>query len=178
MIIPAIDIRNGKCVRLTQGNYNKETVFDEDPIKIAKRWQSCGAKKIHIVDLDAAKQNNNNYEIIKKILESVKIPIQVGGGIRNITIAKEMINIGVEQIIFGTAAIEHPEEIHLSLKEFGDEKIIVGIDSQNGFVKTRGWINNTGIKIQEIVKKMETLGVKKYMFTDTLKDGTLHHPNF
>ena len=89
-----------------------------------------------------------------------------------------MINIGVEQIIFGTAAIEHPEEIHLSLKEFGDEKIIVGIDSQNGFVKTRGWINNTGIKIQEIVKKMETLGVKKYMFTDTLKDGTLHHPNF
>ena len=178
MIIPAIDIRNGKCVRLTQGNYNKETVFDEDPIKIAKRWQSCGAKKIHIVDLDAAKQNNNNYEIIKKILESIKIPIQVGGGIRNITIAKEMINIGVEQIIFGTAAIEHPEEIHLSLKEFGDEKIIVGIDSQNGFIKTRGWINNTGIKIQEIVKKMENLGVKKFMFTDTLKDGTLHHPNF
>lgn len=178
-IIPAIDIRNGKCVRLTQGNYNQETIFDENPVNVARKWVEHGAKKLHIVDLDGAREGeNNNFRLINKIKKTTKIPVQVGGGIRNFNTAKQMLNNGVDHIIFGTAAIENPEEIKHSVDQLGKDKIIVGIDSQNDYVKTRGWLKKTSVKIIDLLFEMERIGVNKFMFTDTLKDGTLQHPNF
>ena len=147
-IIPAIDIRNGKCVRLTQGNYNQETIFDENPLNVARKWVEQGAIKLHIVDLDGAKEGkNNNFRLINQIKKTTNIPLQVGGGIRNFSIAKQMLNNGVDHIIFGTAAIENPEEVKHSVDELGKNKIIVAIDSQNDYVKTRGWLKKTSVKI-------------------------------
>ena len=178
-IIPAIDIRNGKCVRLTQGNYNQETIFDENPLNVARKWVEQGAIKLHIGDLDGAKEGeNNNFRLINQIKKTTNIPLQVGGGIRNFSTAKQMLNNGVDHIIFGTAAIENPEEVKHSVDELGKNKIIVAIDSQNGYVKTRGWLKKTSVKIIDLLFEMEKIGVNRFMFTDTLKDGTLQHPNF
>ncbi|MBI21749.1 MAG: 1-(5-phosphoribosyl)-5-[(5-phosphoribosylamino)methylideneamino]imidazole-4-carboxamide isomerase [Chloroflexi bacterium] len=178
-IIPAIDIRNGKCVRLTQGNYNQETIFDENPLNVARKWVEFGAKKLHIVDLDGSREGeNNNFKLINQIKKTTNISVQVGGGIRNFNTAKQMLNNGVDRIIFGTAAIENPEEVKKSIDELGKNKIIVALDSQNGYVKTRGWLKKTSVKVIDLLFEMERIGVNRFMFTDTLKDGTLQHPNF
>ena len=178
-IVPAIDLRNGKCVRLTRGDYSKETIFEGDPVSIANKWIESGATRLHVVDLDGAKiGKRKNEEIVNKIVRSVNIPIQLGGGIRDSDTAERMIGLGIDRVIFGTAAIESPSEIEHSIKKLGPDKIIVGIDTLEGIVKTRGWVNTTSTKGKTLIKNMEDIGVKRFMFTDTSKDGTLLHPNF
>lgn len=178
-IIPAIDIRNGKCVRLRQGKYDLETIFDNDPVLVAKKWEQAGARRLHIIDLDGARDGRRkNAEVVNSIVKSVGIPIQLGGGIRTAKDASELIKLGVDRIIFGTAAVESPQEIHKSKEIIGTEKIIVGIDANQNNVRVRGWLEDSGLTIIELVKKMESLGIKRFMYTDVNRDGMLTHPNF
>src|SRR3990167_7250345 len=159
LIIPAIDIKSGKCVRLFQGRMDKETVYSDDPVSVAKRWEDEGAEFLHIVDLDGAVSGApKNKEIIGNIIKAVKIPVEVGGGIRNIDSINEYISMGSRKVIIVTTAFENPELVHEVCKIFSD-KIIVGIDAKNGKVAVRGWEDVTETSAAVLAKKFEGMGV-------------------
>jgi phosphoribosylformimino-5-aminoimidazole carboxamide ribotide isomerase len=177
-IIPAIDLRNGKCVRLYQGDYGKETVFSDKPVEVALRWQSEGARRLHIVDLDgAAKGEPSNLEAIEDIIAAIDIPIQVGGGIRSLDTIEKLLNIGAERAILGTVAVEKPDLVEEACLKFG-EQIIVSIDAKDCLVATRGWLEKSKVEASELGKQMVKLGVKRFIYTDISRDGTLTSPNF
>lgn len=178
ILFPAIDIRNGKCVRLTQGDYEQEQIYSDSPVDIAKQWESEGATYIHIVDLDGAKTGEmTNLTTIESIVQSIQIPVQVGGGIRSMESLQSYHSIGVSRMIIGTAAIDDKSFLREALKMYG-EKIAVSIDARNGMVATNGWIQISDIKAVDLVKELELLGVKTIIYTDILKDGMLAGPNF
>lgn len=178
IIFPAIDIRGGKCVRLYQGKYDKETVYNNDPIAIAKKWQKLGAKYLHIVDLDGALTGELvNKGLIKEIVENVDIPIQVGGGIRTLDRAKEILDLGVERIIVGTSAIKKEGFVEELVRVF-DKKIVVSIDAKNGYVCVDGWTNSSDMRAVDFAKELERKGVNTIVYTDISKDGTMIGPNF
>ena len=176
-IIPAIDLLNGKCVRLNQGNYNEVTKFNSDPVKQAQTWESQGAKRLHLVDLDGAKTGKPINDLtIKEIRKSITIPIQLGGGIRSIDRAKELFGIGIDRIILGTIAIEQPELVkHLS-KEY-PKRVAVGIDAKEGMVATRGWLKESEISSLDLAKQLNDLELAAIISTDIATDGTLKGPN-
>lgn len=177
-IIPAIDLRNGKCVRLYQGDYEKETIFSSKPVEVALRWQSEGARRLHIVDLDgAAKGKPCNLEAIENIIAAIDIPIQFGGGIRSIETIEQLLRIGVERAILGTVAVEKPDLVQEVCLRFG-EQIIVSIDAKDRLVATRGWLQKSQVSASELANKMVELGVKRFIYTDISRDGTLTSPNF
>ena len=177
LIIPAIDIKGGKCVRLFQGRMDKETVYSDDPVSVAKRWENEGAEFLHLVDLDGAVSGvPKNKEIIGNIIKAVKIPVEVGGGIRNIDSIKEYIFMGAQKVIIGTTALENPELVHEACKMHSD-KIMVGIDAKNGQVAVRGWKDVTGTSASALAKKFEGMGVSGIIYTDISRDGTLSGPN-
>ena len=177
LIIPAIDIKGGKCVRLFQGKMDKETVYSDDPVSVAKRWENEGAEFLHLVDLDGAVSGApKNKEIIGNIIKAVKIPVEVGGGIRNIDSIKEYIFMGAQKVIIGTTALENPELVHEACKMHSD-KIMVGIDAKNGQVAVRGWKDVTGTSASALAKKFEGMGVSGIIYTDISRDGTLSGPN-
>ena len=176
-IIPAIDLLNGKCVRLNQGNYNEVTKFNSDPVKQAQVWENQGAKRLHLVDLDGAKTGEPVNDLtIKEIKKSISIPIQLGGGIRNINRAKELLDIGIDRIILGTIAIEKPELVRILSKEY-PKRIAVGIDSKEGMVATRGWLKKSEITSIELAKQLNDLELAAIISTDISTDGTLKGPN-
>ena len=176
-IIPAIDLLNGKCVRLNQGNYNEVTKFNSDPVRQAQDWESQGAKRLHLVDLDGAKTGEPINDItIKKIRKSISIPIQLGGGIRNVNRAKELLDNGIDRIILGTIAIENPDLVKFLSQEY-PKRIAIGIDSKEGIVATRGWIKESRITALELVKRLNDLELAAIISTDILTDGTLNGPN-
>lgn len=178
LIIPAIDLRDGKYVRLKQGNYALETIYGSDPVAIAKNWQTAGAKALHVVDLDGAKTGQlANLEAIKKIITALNIPVQVGGGVQSVTELKQLLSLGVSKVIIGTLALEDEEQLVKLLASYG-EKIIVSLDSKNGQLAKRGWLENSGQELLETAVKLEKLGVKSFIYTDVLKDGTLSQPNY
>tara|TARA_A100001037_G_scaffold306836_1_gene356740 strand:+ start:3988 stop:4725 length:738 start_codon:yes stop_codon:yes gene_type:complete len=178
-IIPAIDIKNGKCVRLFQGNYSKEKVFGNDLLEIASRWIDLGAKRLHIVDLDGAKDGSQkNISLIKKLVEFSDIPVQIGGGVRKFTDAKYLFELGVDKIIFGTSAVENPNEIVSTIEKFGSKFVIVGIDAKNGIVQTNGWLLDSELKSNILFNNMINLGVEQFIYTDITRDGTLSEPNY
>ena len=177
-IIPAVDIKGGKCVRLYQGDYNQETVFSEDPVAMAKQWQSQGARRLHIVDLDgAAIGQPENLPIIEAIVKQTGLPVQLGGGIRDEATVVRLLGIGVRRVILGTVAIEQPELIQGLCRKFG-QAIIVGIDARDGFVATRGWKHSTTVPALELAQQMAALGVPRLLYTDIKRDGTLTEPNY
>ncbi len=177
-IIPAIDLRNGKCVRLYQGDYEKETIFSNKPVEVALRWQSEGARRLHLIDLDgAAKGELCNLEAIEDIIAAIDIPVQVGGGIRSLETIEQLLNIGVERTILGTVAVEKPELVEAACRKF-DEQIIVSIDARDRLVATRGWLQKSQVAASELAKQMVNLGVKRFIYTDISRDGTLTSPNF
>ena len=177
IIIPAIDIKKGKCVRLLQGRMDKETVFSDDPAAIAQRWEKEGAEIIHIVDLDGAVQKHpENLDSIKKILETIKIPVQAGGGIRDERTIKMYLDLGVAKVIIGTEAIKNPKMVKEACKAFPG-RIIVGIDARNGLVAIEGWTRTTGVKAVELAKEFENSGVAAINFTDIHRDGMQTGPN-
>ena len=177
-IIPAIDLRGGKCVRLYQGDYNQETVFSKDPVDVARHWQSLGARRLHIVDLDgAAKGRICHFSIISSIVAAVKIPVQAGGGIRTMKSIDKLIDAGVDRVILGTAAIENQGLIKESCKWFGN-RIIAGVDARNGYVATRGWVKSSEVTAIELIKCMQSVGIGRFIYTDISRDGTLTEPNF
>ena len=177
-IIPAIDLRNGKCVRLYQGDYEKETVFSDDPVAMALRWQSEGAGRLHLVDLDGAAEGEpRNLDVIERILAAVDIPVQVGGGIRSLDTIEQLLDLNVSRAILGTVAIENPDLIEEACRRFGN-RIIVGIDARDGLIATRGWLQQSSTTAGELAVDMVGLGARRFIYTDISRDGTLTGPNF
>ena len=177
-LIPAIDLRNGKCVRLYQGDYGKETIFSDDPISVALRWQSEGARRLHIVDLDGAAQGKpGNLDTIEDMVAAIDIPAQVGGGIRTTETIEQLFAAGVERAILGTVAVEKPDLVKEACQRFGD-RIIISIDARDRIVATRGWIQKSEVIASELASKMIGLGATLFIYTDISRDGTLTSPNF
>lgn len=171
-------MRNGKCVRLYQGDYQQETIFDDDPLAVALRWQSLGAPRIHIVDLDGAAAGEVvNLEIIGTIANAVLVPTQLGGGIRNLETISKLLIMGVERVILGTVAVENKELVQEACRKYA-ESIIVSIDARDGQVATRGWLKGTQLKAVQLAHEMAALGVRRFIYTDITKDGTLTGPNY
>ena len=177
IIFPAIDLRGGKCVRLIQGDFDKETVYSDDPQATALKWQNLGAKFLHVVDLDGARAGSpQNLPAIKNILDAVKIPIEVGGGIRTIDDMEKLLSLGVRRVILGSVAVENPALVKEAVQKFGD-KIVVGIDARNSFVAVHGWEKSSAVKAGELAKKIVAAGVKTIIYTDISKDGMLSGVN-
>jgi phosphoribosylformimino-5-aminoimidazole carboxamide ribotide isomerase len=166
-IIPSIDIRDGRCVRLYQGDYNRETVFSDDPLDVALKWQSMGAPRLHIVDLDGAASGEIlNLDVIKEIVGAMLIPTQLGGGIRDLATIEKLLKTGVERVILGTVAVVNQSLVREALERF-HESII-----------THGWLQDTGEVAMELAKTMVEMGARRFVYTDISRDGTLTEPNF
>jgi len=178
IIIPAIDIKDSKCVRLTQGRMEDETVYSTDPSEVAARWAGSGAGLIHLVDLDGAVEGNaKNYEVIKKIASSVDVPVQIGGGIRDAKTAELYLSTpGVKRIIIGTAASEDPVFLSALTKKYPG-RIAVGIDAKDGLVAIKGWVKVTQERAVDMAKRLEGQGVACIIYTDISRDGMLMGPN-
>jgi phosphoribosylformimino-5-aminoimidazole carboxamide ribotide isomerase len=177
-IIPAVDLKQGQCVRLYQGDYTQETIFSDDPAEVALKWQSLGATRLHIVDLDGAAAGELcNLEIITEIARSVLIPTQVGGGIRDMDAIDRLLKAGVERVILGTAAVENPELVEEMCRRFG-ERLVVSIDAREGRVATRGWYKGTELEVVAFARNVARLGVRRFIYTDISRDGTLTEPDF
>ncbi|MCH5202514.1 MAG: 1-(5-phosphoribosyl)-5-[(5-phosphoribosylamino)methylideneamino]imidazole-4-carboxamide isomerase [Oscillospiraceae bacterium] len=176
-IIPAIDIKDGNCVRLTKGDYDTVQKVAKNPYIVAENFKKAGAKYMHMVDLDGAKEGTmKNADLICDVAKSSGLLVDVGGGIRNMQAIEYYLNRGVNQVVLGSVAIKDPKIVIDAVRNFGD-KIIVGIDAMEGKVKTEGWTDGSDIYFTELAKRMEDVGVEKFIFTDINRDGTLTGPN-
>ena len=177
IIFPAIDLRGGKCVRLIQGDFDKETVYSDDPAATALKWQAAGAKFLHVVDLDGARAGSpQNIATIKKILNAVNIPIEVGGGIRTLNDVEKVLSLGVRRVILGSVAVENISLVAAAVKRFGD-RIVVGIDARGGFVAVHGWEKSSSVTVDKLAKEIVAAGVQTIIYTDIAKDGMLSGVN-
>ena len=177
LIIPAVDIKNGKCVRLLQGRLEDETVFSDDPAAMARKWALAGAELIHVIDLDGAfEKSPRNIDAIKNILQSIDTPIQLGGGIRNEQTIRMFLDMGVNRVIIGTEAIRKPELVE-NMARIYPGQIVVGIDARNGRVAIEGWTETTQIKAIDLAKRFQNCGVSAINFTDIYRDGMQTGPN-
>lgn len=176
-VIPAIDLLNGNCVRLYQGDYNQSEVFGEDPVAMAKRWEQEGATRLHLVDLDGAKQGTSvNHQVIADIVAAVSMPIEVGGGLRTLESVKQIFELGVQWAIVGTVAVEQPDAVQAWCQQFPG-RIIVGIDAREGKVATKGWLETSSVQATDLAKRMADSGAAAIIYTDIHRDGTLSGPN-
>lgn len=176
-ILPAIDLKNGVCVRLRQGRADDVTEYNSDPAAQARDWRSQGGEELHVVDLDGAFAGEPRHaDVIRRIIEAFGGPVEVGGGLRNIDAVSAVIEAGAARAIIGSAALEDPAFLTQAVEMYG-ERIAVGIDARNGFVQTRGWVNTTAVKATEFAKAVENAGVKTIIYTDTATDGMLGGPN-
>lgn len=173
IIMPAVDVKGGKCVQLVQGKPGSEQVIIENPEKIAKSWEDQGAEVIHLIDLDGALYDKNNFDIIKKVLDTVSVPIQVGGGIRNVDYAKNLLDIGIERIILGTMAIENPEIISELSQEYSKDRITVSLDSKDSKVLIKGWAENISKSPSDLAKMFQDNGAGSILFTNVDVEGLL-----
>lgn len=177
LIIPAIDLKDGRCVRLTQGKPEEETVYSANLLEVAKRWEREGARLIHVVDLDGAFAGEpKNQETILRIVDGVNIPIQVGGGIRTMEVIEDYLTHGSQRVVLGTIAQETPSLLIDACKRFPGQ-IAVGIDARDGVVATRGWVQATGERAIDLARRLEGLGVACIIYTDIERDGMLAGPN-
>ncbi len=177
-LYPAIDIKNGQCVRLRQGKFDDVIIYSNNPVDIAKEWEACGASFIHLVDLDGALCGHAvNAEVIRKIASTVNIPVEVGGGIRNIKDIEDVLALGVSRVIIGTKAVENPNFIKEAVDKFGADKIVAGVDAKDGLVAIHGWEKVSNIKAIDLCMEMKKLGIKTIIYTDISKDGMLSGPN-
>ncbi len=177
-LYPAIDMKNGQCVRLRQGEFKEITVYSDAPEKVAAYWQAQGATFLHLVDLDGALAGHSvNEPVIRKIAETVSIPIQIGGGIRTEEAIRSMLSLGVKRVIIGTKAVEHPEFLKEMVDTFGGDAIVAGIDAKNGMVAIQGWEQVSTVRASDLCLKMKEYGVKHIVYTDISRDGMLSGPN-
>ena len=177
-VIPAIDLLGGRCVQLIQGDYDRESVFSDDPLAMAERWVAAGARRIHVVDLDGARDGvRANAGVVEELARAAGVPLQVGGGIRTADDAAGLIDIGVDRVIFGTAAVEAPEEVGNAVGRLGADHVVVGLDARDGIVSTRGWLEDSTLTVLDLVRDMGSRGVIRYLHTDIGRDGTLTGPN-
>ena len=178
ILFPAIDLQNGKCVRLIQGDFSQETIYSDSPLEVANQWVKLGADWLHVVDLDGAKTGKSvNRDLILELAAEISIPIQVGGGIRTIDDIDDYLRNGVARVILGTAAIRDPELLRLALSKYGDQ-IAVSVDAKEGKPTTAGWTESTTTDVATLLEKLQATGVKTVIYTDISKDGMLAGPNF
>ena len=179
IIIPAIDLKGGRCVRLVQGRKENETVYSDDPAAVARQFEAEGAERIHVVDLDGAFDGlPKNREQLKRIVESVRVPVQTGGGIRTLEAIEEVLGLGVERVILGTVALKRPELVREACRRFGPEQVLVGIDARDGRVAVEGWVEESSVSAVELAQRMFDAGVREVVFTDIRRDGMLAGPNY
>ena len=178
-VIPAIDLKSGRCVRLYQGDFRRETVYSEDPPAMALHWQEQGASRLHLVDLDgAAAGSPQNAEIIFSIIERLDIPVQVGGGIREAAEAEKFLDGGAGRVVLGTAAVEDPSLVRHLCQKYGSERVVVAVDARDGEVAIKGWTKKTSMSSLTLAQQMANYGVRRLLYTDISRDGTLTEPNF
>jgi phosphoribosylformimino-5-aminoimidazole carboxamide ribotide isomerase len=176
-VIPAIDLLDGKCVRLYQGDYSQASIFHENPVEVAQQWAAEGATRLHVVDLDGAKAGKSvNLSVIQAIATAIDIPVQVGGGLRDRAGVARLLETGVQQAILGTVAVENPELVTQLCQEF-PHQIVVGIDARNGMVATKGWLETSAVTAIDLAQRMAQQGVAAIIYTDIHRDGTLSGPN-
>ena len=176
-VIPAIDLLEGRCVRLYQGDYERSQVFNDNPVEVAKQWVEQGATRLHVVDLDGAKTGKLvNQAAIEAIALAVSVPIQVGGGLRDRLSVQQVLNLGVQRAILGTIAVEQPQLVQQLCQEFSGQ-IIIGIDARNGLVATHGWLETSEVFATQLAVQMQELGAAAIIYTDIHRDGTLSGPN-
>lgn len=177
-LYPAIDLKNGQCVRLKQGEFKEITVYSDKPEEMAAKWEAKGATFLHLVDLDGALAGHSvNAKVIQKIVEKVAIPVQIGGGIRSLEAIKAMLSLGVSRVIIGTKAAENPEFIRECVTQFGPERIVAGVDAKDGMVAVEGWEKLSKTTALELCGKMKEYGVLHVVYTDIARDGMLTGPN-
>ena len=178
-VVPAIDIKGGKCVRLYQGDYDREAVYSESPAEVALHWVEEGASRLHVIDLDGAKAGSPvNAGIIGKIASNAEVPVQLGGGIRDVATARAAVAQGIERVILGTAAVEEPALVDELCSELGAEAVVVSVDARDGQVMLQGWTRASGVSVAEALKQVESSGARRFVYTDVARDGTLTEPNF
>ena len=175
-IIPAIDLMGGKVVRLYKGDPNQKTVYSDDPVDIAKKWESAGADIIHLLDLDATLGIGSNLDIIKKILKSVSIPVEVAGGLRNESLVLEVAKLS-ERIVLGTLAFKDKPLLKSLLAKLGSEKIVISVDHKDGEIVINGWQKNTGIKLIPAISEFLKMGFTEFLLTNVSRDGTMKGPD-
>lgn len=177
-VIPAIDIRGGRCVRLDQGDYGRETVFDEDPAAAAERWHALGARRLHVVDLDGAREGApRNADAITRIIAAVAAPVQVAGGVRDVATVDDLVGVGADRVVMGTTAVKDQTVLLNALTLFR-EKIVVSVDARDGLVRTEGWTEGSEVRAFDLVQDLSELGVQRIVYTDIAADGMLAGPNF
>ena len=178
-IIPAIDLRGGAVVRLLQGNYDRQTTFDDDPVRVARRFEADGAPRIHIVDLDGAREGRRTQTAeVRAVAAAVSVPIQLGGGLRSPGDLAEAFADGVDRVVLGTAAVEEPALVEQALAAHGPERVVVGIDARDGMVSVAGWTEGSEVAATDLLERMAGLGARRFIYTDITRDGTLTSPNF
>lgn len=178
-IIPAIDLRNGRCVRLTQGRKDSTKVYDGHPVDVAQTFAASGAEMLHVVDLDGAfaEPNSTNRRVLSEIIQAVDIPIQFGGGLRRHEDIEQVVELGVTRVVLGTVAAESPETLMKMIDLFSSRRIAVGIDAQQGRVVTHGWEQTESVSALTLARRVAGLGVERIIYTDVARDGMLHGPN-
>jgi phosphoribosylformimino-5-aminoimidazole carboxamide ribotide isomerase len=177
-VIPAVDIRGGRCVRLYQGDYDRETVFSEDPVAVARRWERLGAPRLHVVDLDGARAGQPvNDRVIEELLSAVEIRVQVAGGIRQLDVIGCYLEMGADRVVLGTAAVHDQPLIGRACATFR-EAVVVAVDARRGRVATAGWREASGETPEGLMRRLAEIGVRRFIFTDISRDGTLRGPNF
>lgn len=178
LILPAIDLREGRCVRLVQGRLEEELTFSGDPVAVAREWESQGAEWLHVVNLDGAfGLASENLKVLERLLKEVSISVQFGGGMRDLKSIQKTLALGVARVILGTIAVREPEVVKVALEKFGGEKIAAGIDARQGWAATHGWQETSPIRALELARRMEDLGIQRAVFTDIERDGMLAGPN-
>ncbi|MCH7736842.1 MAG: 1-(5-phosphoribosyl)-5-[(5-phosphoribosylamino)methylideneamino]imidazole-4-carboxamide isomerase [Chloroflexi bacterium] len=177
-VIPAIDLKDGRCVRLFQGDFDQETVFSDDPLAMALSWQEQGGHRLHLVDLDGAVQGKPvHLEVISAIVRSLEIPVQVGGGIRDLATADAWLEAGVDRVVIGTAAVHDPDMVQEVCRKHGSQRVVVSVDAKDGLVAVRGWKETSTVTVLELARQMEQIGVVRLLYTDIARDGALTGPD-
>ena len=178
-VIPAIDLIDGRCVRLYQGDYSQETVYSDDPVEVALRWERLGAGRIHVIDLDGAKAGSpQNLDVIRSIAYAVSVPVQMGGGVRTIESVREVLDSGVDRVMLGTVAVRDPEVVTTACERFGSDAVLVAIDSRDGIVAVSGWTDGSETSATDLLRLMMNAGVRTFLCTDISRDGTLAGPDY
>jgi phosphoribosylformimino-5-aminoimidazole carboxamide ribotide isomerase len=178
LILPSIDLKDGKCVRLYQGDYAQMTVYSDDPAEVARRWRDEGAQYLHVVDLDGAKTGlQGNLPVIEQIVKAFGLPVEVGGGVRDETTINQLLNLGVDRVILGTAAVKNPAHAGHLCERYG-EKVVIGIDARQGMVAIEGWTETSIVTAHQLARQLAQRGAQRFSYTDISRDGTLTAPNY
>ena len=178
-VIPAIDLKGGRCVRLYQGDYDREQVFADDPVAVALEWQRQGARRLHIVDLEGARDGlPANLEAVEAIAAQATVPLQVGGGVRDLATAQHLLAAGAQRVVLGTAAVEEPTLVEAIMDGHGADAVVVSIDARDGLVALRGWRASSQVTARDLLASMVERGARRFVYTDISRDGTMTAPNF